>query len=66
MELHHPHSSATLITRANLVSEVDPEFVEKLLSSLHEDDLNSSLNDVHGAFRFLSSVKGDLAKQNSI
>ena len=54
--------NATLITHANLFLESDPEFVQKLLDSLHVDDLNSSLNDLPQAFQFFVKCKERLAE----
>ena len=54
--------NATLITHADLFLESDPEFVQKLLDSLHVDDLNSSLNDLPQAFQFFVKCKERLAE----
>ena len=49
--------SATLIEHAEQYRNVDPEFVEKLLNSLHVDDLTSGTNSVEEAFEFYEKSK---------
>ena len=54
--------NATFIMHANMFLETDPEFVQKLLDSLHVDDLNSSINDLHETFRFFVKCKERLSE----
>ena len=53
--------SATLIEHAERYRNVDPEFVEKLLNSLHVDDLTSGANSVEEAFEFYEKSKERLS-----
>ena len=54
--------SATLIEHAERYRNVDPEFVEKLLNSLHVDDLTSGANSVEEAFEFYEKSKERLSE----
>ena len=49
--------TATLIKHALLFEKVDPEFVYKLLESLHVDDLLSGANELNDAFEFYIKCK---------
>ena len=52
--------SATIIHHSEIYLEADPDFVDKLLSSLHVDDLTSGENDIPKAFTFYKSCKETL------
>ena len=49
--------TATLIKNAIVYENFDPEFVYKLLESLHVDDLISGANNIHDAFEFYVKCK---------
>ena len=52
--------SATLIHHVKKFIHEDAEFVEKLLNSLHVDDLNSGCDDVDSGFDFFVQCKNTL------
>ncbi|XP_057302253.1 uncharacterized protein LOC130636526 [Hydractinia symbiolongicarpus] len=56
--------SATLIKHAESFNHVDPLFVQKLLSSLHVDDLTSGGATVNAAHDFYQKCKQRLAEAN--
>ena len=49
--------SATIIHHANLYKDIDPDFVEKFLLSLHVDDLNACSTDIVEAYEFFCKSK---------
>lgn len=56
--------SATLIKHISSYFDVDPEFVQKPLDSLHVDDLNTSLNTINDSFTFFKKCKERLSEAN--
>ena len=55
---------ATIIHHMNKYSTVDKEFVDKILSSLHADDLNTGPNNVDEAFDYFCKCKNRLEEDS--
>ena len=55
---------ATIIHQMNKYSTVDKEFVDKILSSLHADDLNTGANNVDEAFDYFCKYKNRLEEDS--
>ena len=53
--------SVTLIKHINSFIKIDPKFVEKILASIHVDDLNSSFNNIDESFLFYKKSKERLS-----
>ena len=51
---------ATIIHYMNKYSTVDKKFVDKFLSSLHDDDFSTIANNVDGAFDYFCKCKDRL------
>ena len=56
--------SATLVTHLQKYTESDQEFVEKMLLSLHVDDLNSGSNDLNQCLEFFNKARNYLPEAN--
>ncbi|XP_065654791.1 uncharacterized protein LOC136081405 [Hydra vulgaris] len=56
--------SATLVTHLQKYTEIDQEFVEKMLLSLHVDDLNSGSNDLNQCLEFFNKARNYLQEAN--
>ena len=49
--------AATLLHHVNLYKDIDPEFVDRFLESLHVDDLNAGSNELSEAYEFFCKSK---------
>ena len=54
--------SGTLLHHAEKYKDTDPAFVERLLQSLHVDDLNAGTNDIHEGIEFYNKCKFRLSE----